>query len=140
MISDKGRVKNCMRNKILTLQFTKDGYHQVSLYSNGKSKSHRVNRLVAKAFIPNPDNLPEVNHLDEVKTNNFTNNLEWVTRQMNIEYSQSEVYLFISPLGDIVEVNNLNKFSRDNGLCKSHMHSVASGKRKHHKGWRKYNG
>ncbi|MEK9696084.1 MAG: hypothetical protein VW270_09980, partial [Candidatus Poseidoniales archaeon] len=50
------------------------GYRQINFTQNGKGKSVRVHRLVAKAFIPNPDNLPEVNHIDENKSNNHVDN------------------------------------------------------------------
>ena len=52
----------------------------------GKMKSFTVHRLVSLAFIPNPDNLPEVNHKDECKTNNNVSNLEWCSKSYNINY------------------------------------------------------
>lgn len=57
----------------------------------GKTKSIRIHRLVAKAFIPNPDNLPEVNHKDENKLNNNASNLEWCDRQYNNTYNNHNV-------------------------------------------------
>ena len=62
------------------------GYLQVHLSKNGKCKYYVVHRLVAQAFIPNPDNLPEVNHINEVKTDNRVSNLEWCTREYNNNY------------------------------------------------------
>lgn len=62
------------------------GYKIVSLTKDGKTKMHFVHRLVAEAFIPNPDNLPQVNHKDEDKTNNFLENLEWCTNEYNLMY------------------------------------------------------
>ena len=100
-ISNYGRVKSIKRKyageKILKLQIDKDGYHRVSL-KNGKSYYLPVHRLVAQAFIPNPDNLPCVNHKDENKLNNFVwinddgtvdlekSNLEWCTVAYNNTY------------------------------------------------------
>lgn len=66
-----------------------DGYNRVTLYGNRKKKNYFVHRLVAQAFIPNPDNLPCINHKDEVKTNNHYFNLEWCTVQYNNEYSST---------------------------------------------------
>lgn len=62
------------------------GYCIVVLSKNSKSKKFLVHRLVAKAFIPNPDNLPEVNHIDEDNTNNKVNNLGWCDRKYNVNY------------------------------------------------------
>ena len=62
------------------------GYLQVSLYKNGKMKQKFIHRLVAEAFIPNPESLPQINHIDEVKTNNELSNLEWCTREYNNNY------------------------------------------------------
>lgn len=58
----------------------------MSLFKNGKGKTHKVHRLVAMIFIPNPNNLPIVNHIDEDKTNNNVNNLEWCTHKYNMNY------------------------------------------------------
>ena len=62
----------------------KHGYPKVQLTKNGKSKAHFLHRLLAEAFIPNPENLHEVNHIDGDKTNYNLSNLEWVTRSENI--------------------------------------------------------
>ncbi len=63
------------------------GYLKVNLYKDGICKKHYVHRLVAEAFIPNSNNLPEVNHKDGNKYNNSVDNLEWCSRQENIEHS-----------------------------------------------------
>lgn len=62
------------------------GYKNVRLALNGSTKAFAIHRLVAKAFIPNPNHYPEVNHKDENKLNNCTNNLEWCTASQNINY------------------------------------------------------
>lgn len=64
----------------------KKGYYQIRLSKSGVKKSYQVHRLVATAFIPNPNNLPQVNHKDENKLNNDARNLEWCTVAYNNSY------------------------------------------------------
>ena len=94
-VSNLGRIKSLSRidsrgykrnEKILKLNKDSGGYLKVSLYKNGKPKQYNVHRLVAIAFIPNPDNLPEVNHKDENRINNYVDNLEWCNRKYNCNY------------------------------------------------------
>ena len=89
-ISSLGRVKSIPRQRsrggILRQTFSGSGYLGVCLCKNGKRRSTQVHRLVAIHFIDNPDNLPEVNHKDEDKTNNEASNLEWATREYNENY------------------------------------------------------
>lgn len=77
---------NYYKGKILSPKITKCGYCSINLSKDNKAKMVTVHRLVAKAFIPNPDNLPYVNHKDEVKSNNQAENLEWCTPKYNINY------------------------------------------------------
>ena len=74
------------KGKVLSPAKDTNGYLTVILSCNGKHNSIRVHRLVAKTFISNPDNLIEVNHKDEDKTNNSVENLEWCDRKYNINY------------------------------------------------------
>ena len=85
-VSNLGRIKN-EQGKILKTQIRK-GYCDVGLHIEGQRqpKIVKVHRLVAKAFIPNPNNYPLVNHKDENKQNNRVDNLEWCTQKENMEY------------------------------------------------------
>ena len=74
------------KEKITKLKPGKNTYLQVLLSKNGKSKTKNIHRLVAEAFIPNPNNYPQVNHKDENKHNNCVDNLEWCTRIYNMNY------------------------------------------------------
>lgn len=87
-VSNFGRVKSLKfgKEKILTPGNYK-GYLSVQLCKDGKRKMMRVHRLVAEAFIPNPNKLETVNHKDEDKTNNSANNLEWMSSVDNVAYS-----------------------------------------------------
>lgn len=92
-VSNMGRVRSlnyrgCGKVKELKPYVRTDGYLQVDLRKNGKRKKYYVHRLVAYAFIPNDDikNKTQVNHIDEVKTNNHFSNLEWVTPKQNINH------------------------------------------------------
>ena len=72
--------------RLLKQSFAGCGYCSVMLSKNGKVRRFNVHRLVAEAFIPNPSNLPEINHKDENKTNNCVDNLEWCTSKYNANY------------------------------------------------------
>lgn len=91
-ISNLGRIKSLNYNrtgkeKIIKPQKNKkNGYLQVNLYRNGKRKYSLIHRLVATAFLPNPLELPEVNHKDENPSNNIVGNIEWCDRRYNINY------------------------------------------------------
>lgn len=90
-VSNIGNVRNVRRNTLLRLSKDCYGYIQVSLYKNGRRTGLRVHRLVAEAFLPNPDNLPQVNHLDEDKTNNRVDNLEFCTAKYNLNYGTARI-------------------------------------------------
>ena len=90
-VSNLGRVKSLNylhtgKERNLKPGTDGSGYRFVGLYKNGKTRLFYIHRLVAKAFIPNPDGKLEVNHKDENKTNNCVDNLEWMTRQENNNY------------------------------------------------------
>ena len=112
-ISNLGRVKSLAKNiykkdgsfmkykpeNIKKLIKTKDGYLSVKLCIDGFNKSFLVHRLVASAFIDNPLNLPEVNHIDTNRSNNNVLNLEWTTHKDNVTHSKK-----------------LNKYKNKNGV------------------------
>lgn len=90
-ISNKGRVKSFKKHynkngKIIKAIRIKNGYYNVVLCVNGTKHKEYIHRLVAKAFISNPNNYPFVNHKDENPSNNCVNNLEWCTQKYNMNY------------------------------------------------------
>ena len=83
-VSDDGVIRNKESKKILKTFINDKGYEIVSLWLNGKDKKFRVHRLVADAFISNPENKAQINHIDGNKLNNRADNLEWSTHSENI--------------------------------------------------------
>lgn len=77
------RSKNHLKGKILSTTLNTKGYPHIRLSKEGKRETFRVHRLVAQTFIPNPDNLEIVNHIDSNKTNNNISNLEWCSEMDN---------------------------------------------------------
>ena len=107
-VSNIGRVRS-LKNDILKPFICKgDGHYYVGLYREGICKRYAVHRLVADTFIPNPNNLLCVNHIDEVKTNNIVSNLEWCTYRYNNRYGTKPARTS----------NSLKEFYKNN---KSHM-------------------
>lgn len=95
-VSNTGLVKSLKRdigmgsrreNRLLTV-YDKRGYSQVALSKDGNTKYLIVHRLVAEAFIPNPNNYPQVNHIDGDKNNNLVSNLEWCDQSQNMVHAR----------------------------------------------------
>lgn len=90
-VSNYGRIKSKKfknKEKIIKSFIGSNGYPTITLYSNNHFiKKFSIHRLVAQAFIPNPNNYPQVNHIDLNKFNNFYSNLEWCTHNMNIQHA-----------------------------------------------------
>lgn len=80
-VSDMGNVKSLISNRNLKPYINGSGYLQVELCKDGVHKSFRVHRLVAQAFIPNPENKPTVDHINTIKTDNIVSNLRWATQK-----------------------------------------------------------
>ncbi len=90
IIYSDGTIWSVISNKFLKPSFYHTGYTRVCIGSD--KKTYRIHRLVAEAFIPNPNNLPEVNHINKNKSDNRIENLEWVTHRGNIEHSYGTKY------------------------------------------------
>ena len=145
-VSNFGRVKSIKFGKEIILKPRKDkcGYYSVVLYKNGIVKKYYVHRLVAEAFIPNPNNLPCVNHKDENKLNNSVDNLEWCDRLYNVRYGtgierrskkRSKPVLQYTLDGNLIrEWASVMECGR-NGYNQGHVADCCNGKLKTHKGF-----
>lgn len=146
-ISNKGNIRHIKSKRINILKPHKDknGYLIISLYINKKFQTFKLHRLVAQAFIPNPDNLPQVNHKDGNKLNNCVNNLEWCTCRENInhavkngyyanrDYSKKfkKVYQYNLD-GELVKIwNSIIEASTTLGICASTITKVCKHKDKY---------
>ena len=85
-ITSCGKVWSYKSQKFLSQRKNHDGYLLVNLYKNGTMKAYSVHRLVAEAYIPNPENKTEINHKDENKEHNWLSNLEWTTHKENVNH------------------------------------------------------
>lgn len=87
-VSNLGNIFNLKTNQLMKLQFDAYGYHIIGLYKDGKHYTKKVHRLVAQTFIPNPNNLPCINHKSEIRTDNIVENLEWCDIAYNNSYGK----------------------------------------------------
>lgn len=92
-ISNKGNCFNMKKQRVKTFSKNAKGYHATTLYDNSGQYNRLAHRLVAESFIPNPENKPQVNHIDGDVDNNHVDNLEWVTNQENMDHA-NEMGLF----------------------------------------------
>lgn len=110
----KGKVLDYSYKRELKPQKDKKGYLKIILEQNtNRMKSMSIHRLVAETYIPNPHNYDTVNHINQDKTDNRVENLEWMSNADNVEYSQAKTRLIETPTGEIVEITNLTKWCRE---------------------------
>lgn len=87
LIGEDGRVVNVRKGNTLTPSLNENGYLYVTLWKHNRAYSRTVHRLVAEAYVPNPDNKPVVNHKDANRANPHKDNLEWVTQGENVKHA-----------------------------------------------------
>ena len=139
-VSDDGRVFSHIRNRELKPKIDRYGYKAVTLFKDGKSHCTTVHRLVAKAFIPNPFSKRCVNHINEIKTDNRVENLEWVTVKENDNHGTRNIRMSatkskkpvvqILPDGSIRYFKGVKDAGRQTGINRSNISECCKGKRK----------
>ena len=92
-VTSCGKIWSYRRQKFLKPAVNKNGYMYVFLSKDNTYKKHYIHRLVAEAYIPNIDNLPQVDHIDNDKTHNYVNNLQWITGRDNCRKSNNKPIL-----------------------------------------------
>ena len=117
-VSNMGNVKNIKFNRIIKPFTQGAGYLRVDLSKENTRIRSLVHRLVAKTFIPNPENKPEVNHIDEDKTNNRIDNLEWCTRKENLNHGTRSERFSKSKSKPIIAIDIANGEYNEYVSCK----------------------
>jgi DNA-binding CsgD family transcriptional regulator len=117
IITDSLGRKTAYPEKILELQINEFGYSSIKLSSAFRSKRFLVHRLVAQAFIPNPDNKPEVNHIDSNTGNSNVSNLEWVTHKENMEHASTQGRMWTATITEkqqeLIKEHSLQKITQN---------------------------
>ena len=143
-VSNLSRVKSIKfgKERILKPVTDRHGYSLVGLWKNNKQKTYKVHRLVAEAFIPNPYNLPQVNHKDENPLNNNVNNLEWCNSKYNCNFGtrieriskrRSKTVLQYDLEGNFIREWKSTAECGRNGFNQAHVAACCEGKLKKHK-------
>lgn len=136
-VNYKNLSKAQRKGKLLKPKIGKHGYFEVILVINGCRKASRVHRLVAITFIPNPNNLPSINHVNENKLDNRVDNLEWCSVRQNTLYSMNEI-----PIGQydldgnlIATFSHYTEAGKSVGGNKHGVYKCCKGKLKTYKGY-----
>lgn len=145
-INTLGEVRRIDSGNILKGYVNPDGYRRVGLTVNGHTKVFLMHRLIAIAFIPNPNNYPCVNHKDENKSNNSLYNLEWCDYRYDLNYgtrnnraskSKKRPILQYSKTGEFIrEWKSVTDLKNETGMDITHVSSCCRGKRKTANGFR----
>lgn len=135
-ITKEGQVFNKRRNRNMCTWKDNVGYIQVNLYKEGKKKYMRIHRLVAKYFVPNPENKPIVNHIDGDKTNNHYTNLEWVDNSENVQHyynsggnTNVKAVEVVYPCGITVVFPTVRETARQLNINRKTLSSILNGEK-----------
>lgn len=143
-VSNEGRVKSLKfgKEKLMKPIFDGSGYMMIELLKNGVANKRKVHKLVAEAFITNPNEYTIVHHIDHNKTNNIAENLEWMSKEKhdglhNVEKTEklSKVVYQYTLNGELVKIWNSTRECGRNGFNEGNVASCCRGERKTHKGY-----
>lgn len=143
LVNEKGEIKSTIRNIILKQYKASNNCRMVNIYfDDGSHKYMTVHRIVANAFIPNPDNLPQVNHKDENRDNNSVMNLEWCDGKYNSNYGTGHARQTMACSKPVIQKTldgefiayypSGNEAGRRTGVRSSTISAVCRGEKWHH--------
>ena len=120
-VTSCGKIWSYKYKKFLKPEDNGHGYLRVKLCKDGKEKKYMIHRLVAEAYLPNHENLPQVDHIDENKTHNYLNNLQWITNRDNCRKSHNKPILQYTLEGEFVRewssATDVGKEAQSNIWC-----------------------
>ncbi len=139
VITRSNERKQFVKGRVLKQRLRFDGYMDIQFQVNGKKINLKVHRIVAICFIPNPNNYPEVNHIDNDRTNNNVSNLEWCSSQYNQNYKknfgtspaevQGRPVIAVNPeTSEVLYFGSRSEASRRLGVNRGSLSSVVKGK------------
>lgn len=135
LVSNLGRVKsigtyNTCKKGIMKPMVNREGYLHINFFDNGRKKDIGIHRVVAQAFIPNPNGYKYVHHKDENPSNNCVDNLEWCTNSANIRYSCGRQVAQMDSNGNVIRVFNcISDASKELNIPVSNITKCCIGKR-----------
>lgn len=137
VVTRKNGRKQFVKGRVLKQRLYKNGYLYVGFRINGKHIQLRSHRVVASCFLPNPDNLPEVNHIDCDRTNNNVSNLEWCTPSYNNQYREKHGEALGRPVFavnlktlEVLHFESQHEAARQLGVNRGNIYSVFKGRQK----------
>lgn len=114
LVSDDGKVYSIVNDKILKPELTAKGYYRYFLYEKGKERKAKAHRLVALAFIPNPDNKPQIDHINNDKLDNRVENLRWCSNKENANNPITLERNYDRHLKLVAKMNEARRKKKDN--------------------------